>query len=239
MSFLKFSAHNRDMNKHIPALAAIIITFALFATLVSNFYIKPRTSFAEESQKTIYLTFDDGPSDKVTPKILDVLKEENVPATFFIVGKHAETRKDILRRAYDEGHTLAVHSYTHDYKEIYKSAETLIEDIEKCNNLICSVIGEYTYLYRFPGGSYNIAAEKIRAVKELGYECVDWNASFRDSELKDPTAGKLYTAAISTVSNPDKIIMLAHDTTDKIETVWALKEVIRHFKQQGYKFKKF
>lgn len=227
------------MNKHIPALAAMIITFALFVALISNFYIAPHYALAEDIQKEIYLTFDDGPSDKVTPKILDILKKENVPATFFIVGKHAETRKDILKRAHDEGHTLAVHSYTHNYKEIYKSAEALVADIEKCNELICSVIGEYTYLYRFPGGSYNIAPEKIRAVKELGYECVDWNASFRDSEISDPTAGKLYTAAISTVTDPHKIIMLAHDTTDKIETVWALQEVIRHFKNQGYKFKKF
>lgn len=227
------------MNRYIPPLAAMMLTFALFATLISNFYLHPQLSFAKEAGKEIYLTFDDGPSDKVTPKILDVLKNENVPATFFVVGKHAETRKDILRRAYNEGHTLAVHSYTHDYKEIYKSAETLIADIEKCNDMICSIIGEYTYLYRFPGGSYNIAEDKIRAVKECGYEYVDWNASFRDSEIPDPTAGKLYTAAISTVSDPNKIIMLAHDTTDKIETVWALKEVIRHFKNQGYKFKKF
>lgn len=227
------------MNRHLPAITAMMLTFALFAVLLNSFYISPHMSLAEESQKVIYLTFDDGPSDKVTPKILDVLKEENVPATFFIVGKHAETRKNILKRAHNEGHTLAIHSYTHDYKEIYKSAEALIKDIEKCNDMICSITGEYSYLYRFPGGSYNIAADKIRAVKELGYECVDWNASFRDSELHDPTAGKLYTAAISTVSNPNKIIMLAHDTTDKIETVWALKEVIRHFKNQGYKFKKF
>lgn len=227
------------MNRYIPPLTAMILIVALFATLISNFYIKPNITLAEESQKVIYLTFDDGPSDKVTPKILDVLKKENVPATFFIVGKHAETRKNILRRAFNEGHTLAVHSYTHDYKEIYKSADTLIADIEKCNDMICSITGEYTYLYRFPGGSYNIAAEKIRAVRELGYEYVDWNASFRDGELQDPTAGKLYSAAISTISNPDKIIMLAHDTTDKIETVAALKEVIRYFKNQGYKFKKF
>lgn len=217
----------------------MILTFALFAALLSNFYSSPHTTFADESQKVIYLTFDDGPSDKVTPKILDVLKKEKVPATFFIVGKPAENRKNILKRAHDEGHTLAVHSYTHNYKEIYKSTETLLEDIEKCNDLICSITGEYSHTYRFPGGSYNIAPEKIKAVTANGYDFVDWNASFRDCELPHPTAGKLYTAAISTVSDPNKIIMLAHDTTDKIETVEALKEVIKHFKEQGYKFKKF
>lgn len=227
------------MNRHIPALAAIMLTFAMFAALLGNLFVSQRTSVADEIQKSIYLTFDDGPSDKVTPKILDVLKKEKVPATFFIVGKNAETRKDILKRAFDEGHTLAVHSYTHNYKEIYRSAEALIDDIQRCNELICSIIGEYTYLYRFPGGSFTIAPETVDAVKSKGYNFVDWNASFRDSELKDPTAGKLYTAALSTISNPDKIIMLAHDTTDKTETVEALKEVIRHFKKQGYKFKKF
>lgn len=227
------------MNKHIPALAAMMLTFALFAAILSNFYRSPQISFAEDSQNVIYLTFDDGPSDKVTPKILDVLKNEKVPATFFIVGRQAEKRKNILKRAHDEGHTLAVHSYSHDYKEIYKSAEALLEDIEKCNDVICSVTGEYSNLYRFPGGSYNIAPEKINAVSASGYTFVDWNASFCDSELKDRTAGKLYTAAISTVTNPRRIVMLAHDTTDKTETVEALKEVIRHFKAQGYKFKKF
>lgn len=227
------------MNKHIPALAAMMLTFALFAALLGNFYQSPQTSFAEETEKVIYLTFDDGPSDKVTPKILDVLKNENVPATFFIVGRQAEKRKNILKRAHDEGHTLAIHSYSHDYKEIYKSTDALLDDIEKCNDIICSVIGEYSHVYRFPGGSFTVAPEKIKAVTANGYTFVDWNASFRDSELKDQTAGKLYTAAISTVSNPRRIVMLAHDTTDKTETVEALKEVIRHFKAQGYKFKKF
>lgn len=239
MSFLKFFAYTIGMNKHITALTAIILTFALFAAILSNFYSSPHTSFAEENQKVIYLTFDDGPSDKVTPKILDVLKRENVPATFFIVGKHAKNRKNILKRAHSEGHTLAVHSFTHNYKEIYKSPEALLDDIEKCNELICSITGEYSHTYRFPGGSYNIAPEKIRAVTAHGYDIVDWNASFRDSELQEPTAGNLYTAAISTVLNPNKIIMLAHDTTDKTETVEALKEVIRHFKELGYKFRKF
>lgn len=227
------------MNRHIPALAAMILTLALFAVLLSNLYVAPQTTFAEESQKVIYLTFDDGPSDRVTPKILDVLKKENVPATFFIVGKRAESRKDILKRAFMEGHTLAVHSYSHAYKEIYKSPKALLEDIEKCNEIICSITGEYSHIYRFPGGSYNIAPEKIKAVTASGYDYVDWNASFRDSEIQDRTAGKLYTAAISTVSDPDKIIMLAHDTTDKTETAEALEEVIRYFKKLDYKFRKF
>lgn len=235
---MKNSAHIRDMNRHIPVLTAFMLAIALLAIMFGNFFGSPLVSFADSGEKVIYLTFDDGPSDRVTPKILDVLKEENVPATFFIVGKNALSRKNILKRAFEEGHTLAVHSYSHDYKKIYASSGALLDDIEKCNQIICSVTGEYSHIYRFPGGSFSIAPELVNAVESMGYIHYDWNASLRDSEIKDPTPGKLYSAAISTVSNKQKIIMLAHDSTDKIETAQAIKEVIRHFKKAGYVFKK-
>ena len=231
-------AHIRSMNRHIPALTAFMLTVALFVTLFGNFLGAPLLSFAEEV-KVIYLTFDDGPSDRVTPKILDVLKEENVPATFFIVGNCAKTRRDILKRAYDEGHTLAVHSYSHNYGTIYASAEALIDDIEKCNEIICSITGEYSSLYRFPGGSYTVSSELIKAVVSNGYRFINWNASFCDSEIKNATSEDLYDAAVATVANPHRIVMLAHDATDKLETVAALKQVIRHFKRLGYSFMKF
>lgn len=227
------------MNRKIPVLAAMALILALFIALLDNYFLNNDavTTFADE-QKKIYLTFDDGPSDRVTPKILDILKKENVPATFFIVGAHAEKRKDVLKRIYDEGHSIGVHSYSHKYNEIYSSPSILLKDIEMCNEVICSVTGSFTDLYRFPGGSFSVAPELKQAVLSQGYRCVDWNASFRDSELKDMTAGKLYTAALNTVSNPERIVMLAHDTTDKIATAEALKEVIRHFKKKGYIFDK-
>ena len=226
------------MNRHLPAICAFMLSLALFVVLFGNFFGSPLLTFAE-GEKIIYLTFDDGPSDRVTPKILDILKEENVPATFFIVGTQAEKRKNIVKREYDEGHTVAVHSFSHKYKEIYSSPEALLNDIEKCNELICAITGEYSHFYRFPGGSFSLRPELITAVANSGYYYVYCNASFRDSEFKYPTAYKLYKAALNTVSNPQKIIMLAHDTTDKSTTVRALRDVITHFKAQGYKFKKF
>lgn len=227
------------MNRHIPAITAIMLTVALFVTLFGNFFGTPLLTFAERDEKAIYLTFDDGPSDSVTPKILDILKNEKVPATFFIIGSQAKNRKDILKRAYSEGHALAVHSYSHKYKEIYSSAEALLEDIEKCNEIICDVTGSYSSIYRFPGGSFNVDSKLIEAVKAKGYKYVNWNASFCDCEMKEATAEDLYGAAVSTVSNPKKIVMLAHDASDKAQTVYALKKVIKYFKNQGYEFKKF
>ncbi len=226
------------MNKRISALAAILLTVALFVTLFGNFFGEPLLSFADGG-KVIYLTFDDGPSDRVTPKILDVLKKEGVPATFFIVGAQAKNRKEVLKREHSEGHTLAVHSYSHKYSEIYSSPAALLKDIEKCNETICSVTGEFSHFYRFPGGSFTVSPQLLRAVAERGYISVDWNASFRDSEIKNASAEDLYCAAVATVANPKKIVMLAHDSTDKSETAAALEKVIKHFKSLGYEFKKF
>lgn len=237
--YFAISAHIKHMNRRISALAAILITVALLVTLFGNFFGEPLISFADVGEKVIYLTFDDGPSSRVTPKILDVLKKEKVPATFFIVGAQAKNRKAVLKRAFEEGHTLAIHSYSHKYKEIYSSPEALIKDIEKCNEIICSVTGEFSSVYRFPGGSFSVGAQLLNTVKAEGYKYVDWNASFRDSEIKNATAQELYCAAVATVANPKKIIMLAHDSTDKSETVEALKKVIKHFKEKGYEFKKF
>lgn len=226
------------MNRHIPAIAAIMFSLALIATLFGNFFGSPLITFAEE-KKAIYLTFDDGPSDSVTPKILDVLKEEKVPATFFIVGSQVKGRKQILKRAFDEGHTLAVHSYSHKYGEIYSSKEALLKDIERCNDVICSVTGRFSSLYRFPGGSFNVDPNLVCAVGAKGYKYVNWNASFRDSELKNASADDLFDAAVTTVANPRRVVMLAHDASDKTQTVYALKKVIRYFKNKGYEFKKF
>lgn len=236
MSFLENSAHIRDMNRKITAVAAMLLTVAVMCVLMGNFL---NSSHAYADTKTIYLTFDDGPSDRITPKILDVLKEEKVPATFFIVGGRAEDRMDILIREYSEGHTLAVHSYTHKYREIYRSKEALINDIEACNKLICGVTGKKSRLYRFPGGSFTVKSELKKAVKDAGYKYVDWNASFCDSEIKNGTVSELFRAAVNSVAKPERIVMLAHDTTDKTNTPAALKKVIQYYKQKGYVFKKF
>lgn len=231
------------MNKNFTALAAMAMVVALAATLIGCFLRAPAEAFAQspsvDGQKLIYLTFDDGPSDAVTPKILDVLRDEKVKATFFIVGERAEGRTDILKRAFAEGHTLAIHSFSHRYDKIYSSKDALLKDIEQCNEVIRRITGAYSSLYRFPGGSNWVPDYLVKAVVERGYDYVDWNASFRDSEIVNPTPEQLYKAAIATVSHPDKIVMLAHDTTDKKTTVSALKKVIRHFKKEGYKFRAF
>lgn len=219
-----------------------MLAFAIMFVMIVGFGSGASFSLADDNEgtvKSVYLTFDDGPSDRVTPRILDVLKEENVKATFFIIGNQAETRKYIIKREFDEGHTVAVHSYTHKYGEIYSSPQKLIADIDKCNELIKSITGEYSNIYRFPGGSFKASDRLISAVTTHGMRYVDWNASTRDAEIYGATPEQLYKAALATSANADNVVLLAHDSTTKSSTADALKDIIRHFKKEGYVFEAF
>ena len=229
------------MNRnYFTVICATFLMCAILIVFYGSMAIKSSTAIADgRNKREIYLTFDDGPSDRVTPVILDTLKEENVKATFFIVGSRAETRRYLVEREINEGHTVAVHSYTHDYSQIYSSPESLINDIDKCNDLIYDITGKRTSLYRFPGGSYGLSNRLISAVTMHGMRYVDWNASTRDAEIISPTPEQLYKAAITTPANPDKIVLLAHDTTDKTATAKALKSIIKYYKDEGYIFSKF
>ena len=225
------------MNRNYHALCAILLAFVLILVmcgqLVKDTYARASTD------KVVYLTFDDGPCDRVTPKILDILKEENVKATFFIVGNAAENRKYILEREFSEGHTIAVHSYTHRYSQIYSSEQNLIDDIDRCNEVIKSVTGSYSSLYRFPGGSYGLSDNLISAVKEHGMKYIDWNASLCDAEYYAAPSEILYANAIETSNGHNKVILLAHDSTTKTTTAEALKNIIKYFKSKNYTFKTF
>jgi peptidoglycan/xylan/chitin deacetylase (PgdA/CDA1 family) len=232
------------MNRKMSAFTAFMIIFA--AILFHMFGIaSPRgeikITYADDKEviKSVYLTFDDGPSDKVTPKILDILDEENVKATFFIIGKSAERRKYLIEREFNSGHTVAVHSYTHEYNKIYANTQSLLKDIDDCNNLIKNVTGSYSNVYRFPGGSFGLSSKLISAVCERGMRYVDWNASTRDAEIWNATPDQIVNAAISTSSDFNNVVLLAHDSTTKTTTAQALKRIIRYYKDNGYVFEKF
>ena len=232
------------MNRNFTALCAAMLAFAVMLIVCAGVWIDGnKFSLAEADNesavKTVYLTFDDGPSDRVTPKILDVLAEEKVKATFFIIGRQAETRKYLLEREFCEGHTVAVHSYSHEYGKIYSSPESLIKDIDDCNEVIKSVTGKYSSVYRFPGGSYGLSERLISAVTEHGMRYVDWNASTRDAEIYCATPAQLFKAATASTASTENIVLLAHDSTTKTATAAALKDIIKHFKNEGYIFEAF
>lgn len=227
------------MNRYFPVFCAFILLCAMLVMIFGSYAEKEQAAFSladERSQKIIYLTFDDGPSDRVTPKVLDVLKEEDVKATFFIIGVNAQNRKYLLEREVEEGHTLGVHSYSHKYGEIYSSPESLIKDIDKCNKIIEEITGKPSTIYRFPGGSYGLPSSLINAVTAHGLRYYDWNASTRDAEIYGATPEQLYTAATAVPAASDRVVLLAHDSTTKSATAQALKDIIRYYKSKGYAF---
>ena len=192
-----------------------------------------------EDTKVAYLTFDDGPS-KNTSKILDILKANDVKATFFIIGNLAQTRPEMIKRQVAEGHAIGNHTYSHDYKKIYSSVNELTKDIQKSDKVLKDIIGsDYNLkLFRFPGGSFGKKLAPFRAaVENIGYEYVDWNALNGDAEGRNIPVAKLISNVKKTAGNKKSIVILMHDAGAKHTTVEALPAIIKYLKSQGYQFK--
>ena len=205
---------------------------------INNIYSK--------SSKIAYLTFDDGPSEAVTPLILDILKEENIKATFFVLGTNVKRSPEILKRAYLEGHYIANHGYSHNYSKIYKNAESVFEEYKKCEKQIQKAIGNTEYashLFRFPGGFEGGKYEKIK--KEAGkllnkndISYIDWNVLTGDAEGAN-TKEKILNNIKKHTKDKGNIVVLMHDSSSKILTYETLKEVIQYLKNEGYTFENF
>lgn len=192
-------------------------------------------------KKQVYLTFDDGPSSVATGQVLDILKDYNIKATFFVVGKNVEVYPELLKRIYNEGHSIGIHTYSHDYNKIYYSADNLQEDIEKCLETLRAVLGEdfNTNLYRFPGGSHRKNRDIfINRVEEMGLIYYDWNVLNGDAEGKNPSESYLINRFNETASGYNVIISLMHDTDNKTNSVNSLPEIIEELNNNGYEFKK-
>lgn len=206
-----------------------------------------------DGKKVVYLTFDDGPSETVTPQILDTLKAENVHATFFVVGKavdESQTNKNLLKREFEEGNAIGNHTYSHNYNYLYPkntiNVNNIIADIEKTNVSLKSVLGEdfSTRAIRFPGGHMTWAKKDAKGMEAMDkslvdkdYHQVDWNSLSKDAEGPHKNAAQLKQEVINTMGNKQKLIILMHDTYGKEETAKALPEIIKYLKEQGYEFK--
>ncbi len=191
--------------------------------------------------KVVYLTFDDGPSAKVTTKILDTLQEYGVPATFFVLGKMVDRAPEIVQRAYNDGHKVATHGYSHDYKYLYANTKNLLADIKKGNEAIDRALG-FAYgnrVFRFPGGSFGKSQTILNAVTKNGYTYYDWNCSGEDAtKVKGSSAKEIVRAAINTsAGKKNDIIILLHDAATKDTTAKALPQIIEYFQEKGYVFR--
>lgn len=200
----------------------------------------------KSDEKQVYLTFDDGPSKKITPQILDILKQYDVKATFFLLGSRVELYPDLVKREFEEGHYIANHGYSHKYSQIYQSKDTTFAEYVQCENAIKNALGnpDYnSYLFRFPGGSSGGKYEEVKSqARELfntyGVAYTNWNCLTGDAENKK-TKEECIQEMLNTKADQNSIILLMHDANDKQQTVDALPEIIQYFKNEGYTFKNF
>ncbi len=190
-----------------------------------------------ENVKHIYLTFDDGPSEN-TGAILDILKQYNVKATFFVIGKTDQTSLDLYNRIVAEGHSLGIHSYTHKYTQVYESMESFQNDVLSLQAHLKSVTGQDVHLYRFPGGSSNKVSkvpieECIRFLSENGFTYFDWNATNGDATGRDMSVEEMVSSVISEVDKYQNLTVLMHDGAGKQKTVEALPAIIEQLQAKG------
>lgn len=209
-----------------------------------KFVLSVEDIYNSNDGKRVFLTFDDGPSANITPHILDTLKENNVKATFFVIGSRVSSNADLIQREYNEGHYIANHGYSHKYSKIYSSSTKALEEYNKTEELIRKALNKPEYeshLFRFPGGSVGGPYDSVKkkAVKELkknGVGYLDWNALTNDANAAN-TKSKIMTSLKNTVKNKKNVVVLMHDAPDKKLTYETLNDVIQYLKKEGYSFK--
>lgn len=212
------------------------------AVLAEGAAVEERIANGDASAKICYLTFDDGPSDN-TLDILDALREKGVYATFFIKGN--SDRIDLVKNISDAGHGIGLHTFTHDYAQLYASDDAYFADLAAVQDAVSSRIGRAVDIVRFPGGTSNtvsanyskgIMSRLVQSVPAQGYQYFDWNASGGDSATPPPPAADIAANALGGAGGVQRVCVLMHDTTVKRTTVEALPAIIDGLREQGYTF---
>lgn len=232
-------------------ICIIIVCFSAisFSSGFSFVYNNTPNDFAsiyDGDDKIVYLTFDDGPSSKVTPKVLDILKEQNVKANFFLIGKQVNQFPDIVKREFEEGHFLANHGFSHNNALLYKNKENFLKEINDTDLAISNAIGIPNFkcmLFRFPNGSsspvfYKEKQACIPYLNDISYSYIDWNALNNDSMQKYSNA-QLINNLKNSIKGKNVLVVLMHDTGDVNNTYDVLEDSILLLKSQGYSFRTF
>ncbi|HVT13026.1 MAG TPA: polysaccharide deacetylase family protein [Fimbriimonadaceae bacterium] len=195
--------------------------------------------------KIAFLTFDDGPSP-VSKRVLATLAKNSIKATFFIIGQMAEHYPEELKAEYAAGHAIGNHSYTHNYRKIYKTTQTMIDEITKTEGILENILGPTfrTHLFRFPGGYMGVRSvfkghkEKYaEALKDCGIHFIDWNVDCGDTMPHPQTSTQLFNRVMAESKGQNRIVVLMHDAGAKERTADALPRIIAALKKRGYVFR--
>lgn len=236
----------KSVSDGIPTPAAVD-DLDTAAVETRHFYTGPPHMPLPAGDKIAYLTFDDGPSAS-TRKILRILKNQGVTATFFVIGNETSEGKSLYREIASEGHALGNHTFSHDYNRIYKNPEAFMRDVRKLDQLLERTVGYRPDILRFPGGSNNhlswksggkgVMSKVTAVVRKEGYQYFDWNVSSTDAAAPVQDRDMIIDSVLSASKGKKRIIILMHDNTYKTTTVEALPVVISKLKAAGFRFDK-
>ena len=226
------------INKLSIFIFSIICIIILSSTNVSAIENNEDSLLDKGTEKVVYLTFDDGPGGKVTKEILDILKKEEVPATFFVIGSEIKGQESILLRMKEEGHSIGLHSFTHDRDKLYCSNDNFLNKMLKSQDTIFNVTGEKYNILRFPYGcnnkSYKLTQSLVDMLHKNNLKIYDWNADSGDgANYKSPPEN----IANKACRNEDNVIVLMHCGFINKNSAKALPSVIKYYKNNGYTFK--
>ena len=231
----------KDTNLDLSHEGKYYITYkAIDTSLNTTSVTRTINVYKEGGLGVIYLTFDDGPSNSgTTRQILDVLASEGVKATFFVTGSGSD---DYIREEYNAGHTVALHTYTHSYGNVYGSVDAYFYDLSRIEERVFNIIGIRPKIIRFPGGSNNTVSNNYspgimftlrNEVLNRGYTYFDWNVSSNDAGGCS-TSNCVYNSVVNNLSKSRSNIVLMHDI--KWITANALRDIIVYGKNNGYSF---
>lgn len=196
------------------------------------------------NSKVVFLTFDDGPSHNNTPKVLNILNSNRVKATFFIIGTKAESNKQLIEKMKNSGMCVLPHTYSHDYKKIYKNEEAYFNDLNQCISVIERATSKNVEPFtRLPGGADNEmgSVRVLNSIKQKlqlkGIKYLDWNVSSMDASNYYIAAKDIKKSVIKQCKYWDIPVILMHDSETKGSTVEALQDIITYLKNEGYTFK--
>ena len=207
--------------------------------------LKKEKQEEENATGIIYLTFDDGPTSDSTPQILDILKDRNIKATFFVL-HYDENHEQFIKREKNEGHTIALHGYSHAYSEVYPSADTCLENFRKIKEQVYQTTGIESKIIRFPGGSSNLVSKKycegvmtelVTRVVNEGYRYFDWNVDSDDAGHAK-TSQDIYNNVTYGIKPGRSNVVLMHDFAGNYKTIDALNDIINWGLEQGYVFRR-
>lgn len=240
----KLESENEKLKKQITELKNKKDNASSSKKPTSTVTKKPVAQNPKPSGKICYLTFDDGPTEN-TLKILKILDKYDVKATFFVIN-NAQTKIEYVKQIHAAGHTVGLHSNSHNYAQIYKSTSAYFTDLKKISNAVKKYTGEDSKVMRFPGGGSNMVSAQYKKgimstlthqVTDKGYTYFDWNVDSGDASAATVSSTKIINNVLNGARGKSSVCVLMHDAKAKTTTVDALPKIIEGLKKQGFTFK--